>query len=204
MTATGTLYVILCAYGRDALSVRDAAMAEHLSYLRGNRQRLRFAGPLLDDDNRTATGSLAIIDVPDRARAADFIEREAFHRAGMFRDVEIVRFASGVGHRQTDFTAPERQLFLCRWRTAKGVDLPYDGRPSLHGWDASARVLEGGSLLSDDGTRVVGGLFIVEVANRRHAEQVLALDVGRWSATAVKTLVTRWRFGQALGGADGR
>jgi uncharacterized protein YciI len=200
MTATVPLYVVLCAYGGDALSLRDAAIAEHLSYLRGNRHRLRFAGPLLDDDNQSATGSLAIVEVADRAKAEDFIAGEAFYRAGMFSRVEIVRFASAVGQRQASLTDSGRQMFLCWWRTS--TNLPYDGCPSLPRADASVGWLEGGVLLSDDGTRVVGGLCIIEVTDRHHAEGVVALDVERWSAADARTLVTRWRFGQALGGAD--
>jgi uncharacterized protein YciI len=205
MAATGPVYVVLCTYSGDVRALRDAAMAEHLAYLRRNRHRLRFAGPLLDDDNRCATGSLAIVEVPDRTSAEDFIAEEAFYRADMFGDIEIARFESAIGHRQVDLTAdPGRQTFLCRWRAMTGTNLPYDGCPSLPGADASVRWLEGGALLSDDATRVVGGLFIIEVTDRRHAEGVVGSDVGRQSAAKASTLVTRWRFGEALGGADGK
>jgi uncharacterized protein len=183
MSAAGIQYVVLGTYRRGALALRAAAMAEHLAYLRRNRYRLRFAGPVLDDD-RTAHGSFAIVAARDRVRAADFIEREAFHRAGMFDNVEIVRFASATGHRQANLAAdPERP-------------------PSLPGQDSFARVLEGGVLLTDDGVRVVGGLFIIEATDRQYAERALALDVARWMVADAQTLVTRWRFGQALGGAD--
>jgi len=200
----GPLYVVLCAYREGASSLRDPAMSEHLSYLRKNRYRLRFAGPLLDDDNRTATGSLAIIEVADRAGAEGFIAGEAFHRAGMFGDVEIVRFESAVGHWQASVTPdPERQMFLCRWRTATDSDLTYDGHPSLPAPGRPVHWIEGGALLSDDGTHRVGGLSVVEVTDRYDAEELLALDVERWSVATARTLVTRWRFGQALGGAGG-
>ena len=138
MSVTGPQYVVLCTFRRGALSLRAAAMAEHLSYLRENRYRLRFAGPLLDDDEGTATGSLAIVEVADRAAAADFIQREAFHRAGMFDDVEIVRFESAVGLRQADLTTdPQRLMFLCHWRTAPGADIPYNGHLGPLETDAS-------------------------------------------------------------------
>jgi uncharacterized protein YciI len=204
MSADGPLYVVLCTYRRGALSRRDAAMDEHLSYLRSNRHRLRFAGPLLNDDNGCATGSLAIVEAQDRTEAADFIEREAFYRAGMFGDVEIVRFESAVGGRQASLTQdPRRRAYLCRWRTMTYRCLPYDGPPSLPGGAPSVRWLEGGVLLSDDGTRVVGGLFVVEAIDRHQAAGVLAVDVERWSAAEVNTMVARWRFGLALGGAGG-
>ena len=203
MSADARTYLVLCTYGRDALSLRDAAMEEHLSYLRGNRDRLRFAGPLLDNDARSASGSLAIVEGGGRAGAEDYIAREAFCRAGMFDSIEIVRFESAVGLRQVDLEpAGGRQLYVCRWLTETGQ--AYGRPPTIPEADASTRMLEGGALLSDDGAQLIGGLFIVETIDRGHAEAVLASDVGRWGVGDARTLTSRWRFGQALSEGDGR
>lgn len=202
MSADARTYLVLCTYGSDALSLRDAAMDEHLSYLRDNRDRLRFAGPLLDNDTRTASGSLAIVD-GSRADAEDYIAREAFCRAGMFDSIEIVRFESAVGLRQVELEPDGgRQLYACRWLTGTGQT--YSRPPSIPEADASTRMLEGGALLSDVGSQLIGGLFIVETSDRGHAEAVLASDAERWGVGDARTLVSRWRFGQALSEGDGR
>jgi uncharacterized protein YciI len=203
MSADARTYVVLCTYGRDALSLRDAAMDEHLSYLRSNRDRLRFAGPLLDNDTRTASGSLAVVEGGGRADAEDYIAREAFCRAGMFDSIEIVRFESAVGLRQAELKPDERrQLYVCRWLTETGQT--YRRPPSIPETNASTRMLEGGALLSDEGAQLIGGLLIVETVDRGDAEAVLASDVERSSAGDARTLVSRWRFGQALSQGDGR
>jgi uncharacterized protein len=201
MSADARTYLVLCTYGRDALSLRDAAMDEHLSYLRRNRDRLRFAGPLLDEGGGSATGSLAIVDVGSRAEAEDYIGREAFCRAGMFDSIEIVRFESAIGLRQVGLKPQGgRQLYACRWLAGSG--LTYRLPPSIPEADASTRMLEGGALLCDEGTQLIGGLFIVETTDRTRADGVLASDVERWGVGDASTMVSRWRFGQAL--SDGR
>ncbi len=202
MSADARTFVVLCTYGRDALSLRDAAMDEHLSYLRSNRHRLRFAGPLLDNDIRTASGSLAIVE-GSRADAEDYIAREAFCRAGMFDSIEIVRFESAVGLRQAELEPDaRRQLYVCRWLTETGQT--YRRPPSIPEADASTRMLEGGALLSDEGAQLIGGLFIVETVGRgtpRRSSR-LTSNGGAWGTR--RTLVSRWRFGQALSEGDGR
>lgn len=203
MTETRSLYLIRCTYGADAHSLRERAMAEHLSYLQENGHRLRFAGPLLADDGRTATGSNAIVEVSDRTDAEDFIAEEAFNRAGMFDDIEILRFESGLNNRQVHITPdPEREMFFCRWTTAARSGMSSAGGFEVSQGDPSVRMLEGGALLTDDATQVIGGLFILEVHNRPAAEDFLAMDIRRRSGDADDVLVSRWRFGQALGMAD--
>lgn len=195
------MYLVLCTYGPDALSVRDAAMDDHLSYLRENRDRLRFAGPLLDPDGLTASGSLAIVDTDIRAQAEDYIVNEAFYRAGMFDGLEIIRFDSAVGLRQVNLEVQPEQMYMCRWLTASDIRA---GR--LPGPDPAppCPVLESGVLLSDDGTHVVGGLHIVATSDIGHAEMLAEADAERWGVDDARRFVSRWRFGQALSAADGR
>ena len=195
------MYLVLCTYGPDALSVRDAAMGDHLSYLRENRDRLRFAGPLLDQDGHTASGSLAIVDTDIRAHAQDYIVNEAFYRAGMFDGVEIIRFDSAIGLRQVNLKVEPEQLYMCRWLTASGVP---SGRAPAPESAALCPELERGALLSDDGTHVIGGLHILATSDREHAESVVASDVERWGVDDASCFVSRWRFGQALSAVDGR
>lgn len=176
-------------------------MAEHLSYLRSNRYRLRFAGPLLDETGATAAGSLAVVEAARRADAEDYIAREAFCRAGMFDSVEITRFASTTMSRQTLITPdPERPLFVCRWLAPRG--LSHDPAPRALVTVPATRVFEGGVLLSDDGALGIGGLFIVESGDRSGAEKTIAADADRASAARADSFVSRWRFGEALSGAN--
>jgi uncharacterized protein len=200
MTGTPMLFVALCRYGPNAQSLRAAAMDDHLAYLRRNGERLRFAGPLLADDGRTATGSLAIVEAPHRAAAEQFVTEEAFHRAGMFDRVEVHRYASAVGGRQVRITPdPERDLYLCRW-TGSAV-APSAEAVLPRGAEAGVRVLEAGVLLDDDGSAGLGGLFVLEADDRGAAHDVVAGDASRRAGAADDVLVSRWRFGRALGGA---
>ena len=195
--------LVLCTYGRDALSLRDAAMDEHLSYLRSNRDRLRFAGPLLDNDTRTASGSLAIVEggAALTPRTTSPARRSVAPECSTTSRSSASKVRSVCDRPSWNQTA-RRQLYVCRWLTETGHDLhapaehPRGGRID---W-----MLEGGALLSDEGAQLIGGLFIVETVDRGHAEAVLASDVERWAWATHRTLVSRWRFGQALSEGDGR
>ena len=202
MSDSQVLFVALGRYGANAHSLRAAAMGDHLAYLRGNGERLRFAGPMLADDGRTPTGSLAIVEVPDRAAAERFVSEEAFFRAGMFDHVEIHRYASAVDGRQVHIAPdPGRHLYLCRWIGAADASSPaYRALPPATE-AAAVRVLEAGALVGDDGEAGLGGLFIVEAADGAAARDVVTDDVRRRAGSAGDVLVCRWRFGQALGGA---
>jgi hypothetical protein len=48
---------------------REAGRADHIAYRKGLGERLRLAGPLLDDDGKN-TGSVVIIEAEDRAAAS--------------------------------------------------------------------------------------------------------------------------------------
>jgi len=198
--AARSSYVIACTYRDDASALRGAAMAEHLAYLRANRHRLRFAGPLLDEGG-APSGSLCIVDVSDRYEALDFIQREAFCRAGMFEDIDIIRFKTAIGRAQADYRpSPRRRLYVCRWLAAPGADRPFRG--CLHPFERveTVELLERGALISDDGTRVIGGLLIVEVDDPSQALQVLIQDVDPSMAEGARKQLMHWRFGQALSG----
>lgn len=191
------LYVVISTYGPSAQLRREAAMPDHLQYLRDNAYRLRFAGPMLGDDGRTPTGSFALVETADRAGAEGFIAAEAFNRAGMFARIEISRIATAVGSRQAELDGdPTRLLYLCRWTGAESPHLP--GESTTRAAAPAVRVLEGGPLLTDDGSRLIGGLYIIEASDRQTAQRFLAVQVSQGRDSPIDLMVSRWRFGQAL------
>lgn len=54
-----------------------------------------LGGALLAEDGATRTGSVLIINVPDRAAAEAFSENEPFRKAGLFSSVKISRMRRG-------------------------------------------------------------------------------------------------------------
>ena len=194
-----TLYVVVANYGASANDLRAAAMADHVAYLRSNAHRLRFAGPLLQDDGETPSGSLAILEASERGEAESYIADEAFSRAGMFDDVQIHRYVTGTGRRQFEVELdPARALFMCRWLAEPGSALSADDVVRPPEADGVGTV-EHGALVSDDANRAIGRFSIVEAADRCQAEDVVAAQVPGGLDVASR-VVSRWRIGQALAG----
>ena len=54
-----------------------------------------LGGATLEDDGETRTGSVLIINVPDRAAADEFALNEPFRKAGLFETVTLTRMRRG-------------------------------------------------------------------------------------------------------------
>lgn len=180
-------WTIRCTYGEDALAKRDAALAAHEAYLVAHSRQIDFAGPMFADDGETRTGLWLMIEAPDRAGAEAFIGEEGFNRAGMFGAIEIKRFAAAGRpmRRQVETTAdPLCQMFICECRGGLAAD---DGFASL-----AERALVRGRTMTDDGSRALGSLAIVEAVDRGTLDALVA------TAPDPAVRVDRWRFGKSV------
>jgi uncharacterized protein YciI len=89
------LYMLYGVDGPNKSAVRDGARAEHLAYLETHKDILVLGGGTLNDDDDTRTGSVLIINVPDRAAADAFAEGEPFRRDGLFGQYTVTRMRRG-------------------------------------------------------------------------------------------------------------
>ena len=85
------LFTIICTDKPGSTDLRAATRPQHLAYLRAAIDRIREAGPLLDGDERPC-GSLLLVDVADRAAAADLATGDPYGVAGLFESVVIRRY----------------------------------------------------------------------------------------------------------------
>jgi hypothetical protein len=195
-------YTIRCTYGPDALSKREAAMAAHLSHIAAHRDRIRFAGPLLTDDGAAPTGTWFMIDAPDRAAAEAFIAGEGYNRAGMFAEVEIKRYASSKPWRQRDIAVEDgMQMFVCECIDGPdGIEIRKTTGPAHHEYQGAImdRFVAHGPTRSDDGKKVTGSTFIIQVADRAAAEALVANEPMTQAGVFAEIRIDRWRFGKSL------
>ncbi len=66
----------------------------HQQYLAGEGDRFFAAGPLWTDDFSAMTGSIFIMDWPDRRAAAEWLKEEPFTKNGVYGDIHIKGFAN--------------------------------------------------------------------------------------------------------------
>ena len=89
------LFIIYQEDGPGSSSLRKQHRPAHFDYLEEHKDILVLGGALLADDGETRTGSVLIINVPDRAAAERFSENEPLRKAGTFQSVKISRMRRG-------------------------------------------------------------------------------------------------------------
>ncbi|GEN64378.1 YciI family protein [Acetobacter oeni] len=83
------LFAIICTDKPGLFETRSATRGEHLAYLRTFATQIQFAGPMMGPDGKPS-GSMILVDVPDRATADGFAESDPYAKVGLFESV-IVR-----------------------------------------------------------------------------------------------------------------
>lgn len=173
-------------YHRDrpgSVTLRDETAEEHWSYMDAFEPELIARGPTLTSDG-TPTGSVHIIDLPDRAAARAFAFDEPNYQAGVYRDVLVRRWSNMLGRTMWDFPGGRigggRYLVL-GLGTGDAVDLgvPMD----------SDELIAYGPLLSDDGIRWLGTAALVRASDPEAACTILIED--RYAHVEVH----HWQFG---------
>jgi uncharacterized protein YciI len=91
-----TLYILYCVDKPGALELRMANREAHLAYVGARKDKLKLAGPLLDEVGNMA-GSMLILDLADRAEADAFAAGDPYNKAGLFERVDIRQFKATLG-----------------------------------------------------------------------------------------------------------
>jgi uncharacterized protein YciI len=89
------LYMCYGVDGPEGPARRDVAREEHFAYLKKHEDILVLGGATLADHDATRTGSLLIINVPDRAAADAFVDGEPLRKAGVFASYTVSRMRRG-------------------------------------------------------------------------------------------------------------
>lgn len=90
------LYVLVCNDKPDSLELRLANREAHLAYARGFADRLKVAGPLLDEAGNMA-GSLLILEAESLEDARAFNLDDPYQKAGLFTSVQVTAFKATIG-----------------------------------------------------------------------------------------------------------
>ena len=94
------LYMCYGIDGPDGAARRDEARAAHFEYLKRHEDKLVLGGATLADDSDARTGSVLIINVPNRAAAEAFAENEPLRKAGVFETYTLTRMRRGQWYPQ--------------------------------------------------------------------------------------------------------
>ena len=74
-----------------SMALRERHRVEHRAYVLANDAAIRFAGALYDDAGNQC-GSLIVFEADDASQVRDWLEREPFHRHGVYRDAHVIEW----------------------------------------------------------------------------------------------------------------
>ena len=83
------IFVITCVDKPDHRAVRKENRTAHIAYLRALGDTLFAAGPTVSDDASSVTGSMIMVDLPDKLAAEAFAANDPYARVGLFESVTI-------------------------------------------------------------------------------------------------------------------
>jgi uncharacterized protein YciI len=86
------LFLVQCVDKPNAAELRQQTRPAHLEYLKAFTPQILIAGPTLGDDQATPTGSVFVLDLPDRAAVERFCADDPYAKAGLFQRTTIQFF----------------------------------------------------------------------------------------------------------------
>jgi uncharacterized protein YciI len=171
-----------------------ARTEEHWSYMDRFAGRLILRGPTLSDDGTEHTGSVHVVDLPDRASAERFATEEPFWLAGLYQHLTTAR-AVILLHRRSaaDPRAPAEPSALVTGQWPPQARGASDTGPQP-GVDADSRV---GFLavLVDDGQSHTTGIVAVVSALPGEARRIIQPLADRFTGQPAALTAQRWQRG---------
>jgi uncharacterized protein len=82
------LYALLCTDKPNSTELRAKMRNDHVAYLASLGEKMKFAGPFLDDA-QSPIGSLVMIEADDRHGAEHIAANDPYNLSGLFASVEI-------------------------------------------------------------------------------------------------------------------
>ncbi len=168
----------------------------------GYADALIARGPTLTPDRTAHTGSMHIVDLPDRDAARAFAFDEPYFRAGLYGEVLIRRWRNELGRIMWDFRsgAPDDPRFLILGLGRPGADasagpLVEEHRRYFGAGGNEERIIQRGPLLSDDGGDWVGSVVLAELPGRAAAEAMVGGDPYALAGLYASVEIHDWDFG---------
>ena len=191
-------YILYCLDKPGHAQVRAANREAHLAWAAANRDTMLMGGPLLTDNGKTMTGSLALFEAASVEPVEAFAAGDPYGKAGLFQSVEIHPWYQAVpGERMgRGGTSDIETLWLIFGRQ----------RPNAE--DDRARVMDehvafvrenlaiihyAGPMFADDEETPIGPLFIIAAKDRAGAEAFLAADPFSRIGLLDSVDVRRWK-----------
>jgi uncharacterized protein YciI len=78
-------------------AVRAEARQRHLDHVARHADRVVVGGPTVDDAGEAMTGSVLVVDFPDRVSVQAFVDADPYHQVGLFETLTVSRWRQSLG-----------------------------------------------------------------------------------------------------------
>lgn len=191
-------FFVYCRDRADTAQLRDTLLEAHWSFMDRYADGMIARGPTLTEDGSAATGSLHIVELPDRAAAHEFAFDEPNYLAGVYREVLVRRWRSDLDRAVADFDGDPRHnrrfLILGHGGPEPAANHAADERSAI-GANRPDRLIVSGSLWSEDDTAWLGTASIVELPDRSALLAFIASDPGANAGWYANIEVHPWEVG---------
>lgn len=191
-------FFVYCRDRADTAQLRDTLLEAHWSFMDRYADGMIARGPTLTEDGSAATGSLHIVDLPDRAAAHEFAFDEPNYLAGVYREVLVRRWRSDLDRAVADFDGDPRHnrrfLILGHGGPEPAANHAADERSAI-GANRPDRLIVSGSLWSEDDTAWLGTASIVELPDRSALLAFIGSDPGANAGWYANIEVHPWEVG---------
>jgi uncharacterized protein YciI len=76
---------------------RQSYLNDHLQHIEIIMEKIKVAGPVMDEGSNNVTGSLLVLEVNTLAEAEQLMQRDPYYGAGVWDDVSIQPFLGVAG-----------------------------------------------------------------------------------------------------------
>jgi uncharacterized protein len=148
---------------------------EHWSYMDRFADGMIARGPTLTPDREGWTGSVHIVGLPSPEAAREFVEREPYHRAGLFEQHLIRRFRNLLGRSMWEFPggSGDPRFMVIAQAPADAAEEAAALPPIDVTGVAPERLIVHGALLTPEEARPVGVALALEAPTREAVEALL-------------------------------
>ena len=175
---------------------------QHAEYLNTHSDRIRFVGPLKEEDGINTTGVLILLDSPDRNITKLWIENDPYYMNKIYKDFNITRWSSSMEMRQLDYSRVKgwEQFVIIAIDGPEGNKLRTSVAGDHHKYQALVmkRYVARGPLQNDSGSELIGSLMIMEFPNLHACEEFWRNEPLNYAGVFNEVIIKRWAYGKEI------
>ena len=184
------------------IEIDDSKRRKHKEYFITQSDRIRFVGPIKEEDGINITGFLILLDAPDRGVATLWVENDPYFMNDVYKGFNITRWSSSMEMRQLDYPRMKgwEQFVIIAIDGPDGNTLRNSVAGGHHEYQALVmeRYVARGPLQNDSGSELIGSLMIMEFPSLHACEEFWRKEPLNYVGVFKEVMLSRWAYGEEI------